>query len=131
MKKAKVVILIFLIVLFLGICVYLGFVIHWFNNTEIQMYDKTHVKLSVTEEDVIDYNTFLHPKKDKTAVLEQINEFNRIRIAKYMQKNTLKLKKGDYYIPKQSIIDGKEIAIPYDEYVACFEFEKIHKESAQ
>ncbi len=131
MKKAKVVILIFLIVLFLGICVYLGFVIHWFNNTEIQMYDKTHVKLSVTEEDVIDYNTFLHPKKDKTAVLEQINEFNRIRIAKYMQKNTLKLKKGDYYIPKQSIIDGKEIAISYDEYVACFEFEKIHKESAQ
>ena len=131
MKKAKVVILIFLIVLFLGICVYLGFVIHWFNNTEIQMYDKTHVELSVTEEDVIDYNTFLHPKKDKTAVLEQIDEFNRIRIAKYMQENTLKLKKGDYYIPKQSIIDGKEIAVSYDEYVACFEFEKIHKESAQ
>lgn len=125
MKKTKAIILISFIVLFSGICVYSGFAIHWFNNAEIQMYDNTHVKLSVSEEDIIDCNAFFHPEKDKTAVLEQIDEFNRIQIAEYMKKNNFKLKKGDYYIPKQSIIDGKEVAISYDEYAACFEFEKI------
>ena len=125
MKKTKAVILISLIVLFSGICVYSGFVIHWFNNAELQMHDNTHVQLSVSEEDIIDCNAFFHPEKDKTAVLEQIDEFNRIQIAEYMKKNNFKLKKGDYYIPKQSIIDGKEVIISFDEYAACFEFEKI------
>ena len=125
MKKTKAVILISLIVLFSGICVYSGFVIHWFNNAELQMHDKTHVKLSVSEEDIIDCNAFFQPEKDKTAVLEQIDEFNRIQIAEYMKKNNFKLKKGDYYFPKPSIIDGKEVIISFDEYAACFEFEKI------
>ena len=124
-EKVKMVILISFIVLFLGVCVYIGFAIHWFNNTEVEMYSVTHLELSVSEEDVIDYNVFLNPQKDKTRVLEQINEINRIQIADYMKKNNFKLKKGDYYIPKKSIIDGKENAISYDEYIECFDFEKI------
>ncbi len=124
MKKRKIIGVI-VIVVAIGVCVYIGYAVYLFNNTQIEMYSKTHVKLEVEESDVIDYNIFLNPPQGKTEALKQINEDTRAEIADYMKNNDFKLKQGVYYIPKQSITNGEEQATSYDEYMELFQFEKI------
>ena len=119
---------VFFVIFFLGAGIYVGMIIHWFNHMEMgPVFSKSHVELSVSEKDMIDYHSFLHPGEDKTEILRSIKKRKRIKIARYMKRNNLKLKKGIYCIPEEGWIDGKEVIVSYDEYVKCFDFEKIKR----
>ncbi len=124
--KPKTVIVIIIGVLIVGICSIVGFISHWLNNAEVNMYSVTHIDYVVSNGQYVDYHVFLKP--DKTNhILNEISEEIRLEIADYMKSNNLKLKAGKHYIPKKSMTDGIENEISYEEYIEGFSFEKIQE----
>lgn len=123
--KFKMIILIGVIILVLFICVYVGMLIHWVNNTEIEMEGKTCITVQVAEEEVIDYSTFLDPR-DKMYELGGIEESIRFQIADYMKANNLKLKEGTHTILREGIVNGEPEKFTYNDYMKMFKFEKIN-----
>lgn len=108
-KKVKVILCVFFVIFFLGAGIYVGMIIHWFNHMEMgPVFSKSHVELSVSEKDMIDYHSFLHPGEDKTEILRSIKKRKRIKIARYMKRNNLKLKKEFIVFQKKVGLMGKK-----------------------
>lgn len=112
-----------LVVLAVGVLAWIVF--DWANNTEIEMVNKTCRVLDVTENELIDYNTFLAPT-DQAMELFEIKEDVRFQIADYMKIYNLKLKQGTYTIPIVGISNEDFKNYPFEYYMKIFEFEKIN-----
>ena len=105
-------------IIVLAAIIYVGILIHWFNNAEIEMIGKTHIDFFVETDQIVDYEDFIFIS-DETKQLEIIDLNIREKISNYMKENNLKLKEGHHYITKA--LDGT-----YEEYITDnFKFEKI------
>lgn len=128
MRKSNIfikllIIFVALVVLAVGVLTWIVF--DWANNTEIEMVNKTCRVLDVTENELIDYNTFLAPT-DQAIELFEIKEDVRFQIADYMKIYNLKLKQGIYTIPIVGISNEDFKNYPFEYYMKIFEFEKIN-----
>lgn len=126
MAKKKVLKMTFLIVVgivVLGVAVYAGMIIHWFNTTEVEMISNTHFDFVVKAGQVIDYDAFINPQ-DAASALNNIDKSIRLQIAEYMRENNLKLKEGHHYIRKRVVSSSEDIGT-LDEHLKYFQFEPI------
>lgn len=91
MKKAKL-ITVFAVLITISAVVYIGLVIHEFNNTKIE-FIKEYYEITVDDYENVDYMMFLEPT-EKYDVLYSIDENTRKQISEYMKSNNLRLKPG-------------------------------------
>lgn len=102
----------------MAIAVSIGIVLHWANNTEVEILGKTCTDFVVSPGQIVDYTDFL-TLTEETLQLREIDEDIRHKISDYMKKNNLKLKEGHHYFNR---VDGT-----YDEYInEDFKFERIN-----
>ena len=110
-------------IIVLCIVIFVGIIIHWTNTTDIESINQTYFKFIVKEGQVVDYNDFINPQ-DETSALDHIDESIRLQIADYMRENNLKLKEGQHYVRKKVISNSEDIGI-LDEHLKYFKFDKI------
>ena len=102
------------------ITVYFVIFLHWADTTELDIVSQTHFDFVVKEGQVVDYNAFINPQGE-TSALSHIDKSIRLQIADYMRKNNLKLQTGHHYIRKKVTSNSEDIGT-LEEHIKYLKF---------